>query len=180
MNNKDGKSSGLMVEEIHLNDYIHHSDFMLHKLINTSDNSSHSLSNIETTPRQSKLPSKSKTSIKTTGNLHFLYDKDQPLLESSLEYPSAFHLALCSNSGRNDSNDFSTYLDCLRIHLLARPSSCSIKDSNGRLPLHLLSLNATLLLEAPRNDLEEFIMDVFNQYPLAAITSDKDGRGKTI
>jgi len=96
------------------------------------------------------------------------YSSNEPLHSSFVKPPTAFHKALSSDK---------TTLKSLRVHLMSRPSACSILDCNGRLPLHLLSMNKHIYesCSTNRNDLEDFILDVYQEYPQAAVTSDNEG-----
>lgn len=87
------------------------------------------------------------------------------------EFPTDLHRAVASKT---------TTLSQLRTHLLARPSAAQIKDSGGRLPLHILSLNKDLVGHYKNVNKEEelmnFILELFQVFPQAIVQADSDGR----
>jgi len=90
---------------------------------------------------------------------------------STHSFPTELHRALSNKT---------TTISQLKTHLLARPQACQIRDSLGRLPLHCLSLNYDLIMRclmssSEKEELNQFIMDMVDVSPVAAVQLDSDG-----
>jgi hypothetical protein len=93
-----------------------------------------------------------------------------------LQFPTELHKACASQAST---------VSQLRAHLLARPNAAVIRDSKGRLPLHLLAyrLLSVSISAPPQNvasqrdtilteDMEDFVMELYRAYPHSIITCE--------